>query len=71
MSRQLIATPVSIITTTLVSAWAAYGLSRVELPFSNAVALVVLGGLMLAPTVALIPLFRLLQTLASSAPTGR
>jgi raffinose/stachyose/melibiose transport system permease protein len=62
-TNSLIVTVVSIITTTLVSAWAAYGLSRIDLPFSNALALVVLGGLMLAPTVALIPLFRLLQTL--------
>lgn len=60
-TNSIIVTALSIITVTLVSAWAAYGLTRVQLPFSNAVILLLLGGLMLAPTVALIPLFRLLQ----------
>jgi raffinose/stachyose/melibiose transport system permease protein len=60
-TNSLIVTVLSIITVTLVSAWAAYGLTRVQLPLSNAVVLLILGGLMLAPTVALIPLFRLLQ----------
>lgn len=43
------------------SAWAAFGLTRLRLPLSQPILLLVLGGLMLAPTVALIPLFRLLQ----------
>jgi raffinose/stachyose/melibiose transport system permease protein len=62
-SNSVIVTVGSIITTTLVSAWAAYGLTRLKIPLSNTVVLLVLGGLMLAPTVALIPLFRLLQAI--------
>jgi raffinose/stachyose/melibiose transport system permease protein len=62
-SNSVIVTTASIVTTTLISAWAAYGLTRLRIPLSNAVVLLVLGGLMLAPTVALIPLFRLLQAI--------
>jgi raffinose/stachyose/melibiose transport system permease protein len=62
-TNSVIVTAASIITTTLISAWAAYGLTRLRMPMSNAVVLLVLGGLMLAPTVALIPLFRLLQSI--------
>jgi raffinose/stachyose/melibiose transport system permease protein len=63
LTNSLIVTTVSVLTTTLISAWAAYGLTRVRIPFGNAIVLTILGGLMLAPTVALIPLFRLLQNL--------
>lgn len=63
LSNSALVTAVSIVTTTMFSAWAAYGLTRLQLPFGNGVVLLVLGGLMLAPTVALIPLFRLLQGL--------
>ena len=62
-TNSVIVTTASIVTTTLISAWAAYGLTRLRIPLSNAVVLLVLGGLMLAPTVALIPLFRLLQAI--------
>jgi raffinose/stachyose/melibiose transport system permease protein len=51
------------VTTTLFSAWAAYALTRLRVPFSQPLLLLVLGGLMLSPTVALVPLFRLLQSL--------
>ncbi|HYO33730.1 MAG TPA: carbohydrate ABC transporter permease [Nocardioidaceae bacterium] len=61
--NSVIVTVVSVLTTTLVSAWAAYGLTRLDLPLNQGVLLVILGGLMLAPTVALVPLFRLLQSL--------
>lgn len=61
--NSLVVTIASIITTTFVSAWAAYGLTRLRLPAAQPVLLLILGGLMLAPTVALVPLFRLLQTL--------
>jgi raffinose/stachyose/melibiose transport system permease protein len=61
--NSVLVTVVSILTTTLISAWAAYGLTRLEIPFGNGILLVILGGLMLAPTVALVPLFRLLQGL--------
>lgn len=56
-------TAASIVTTTLISAWAAYGLVRVNVPFSGPITGLLLGGLMVAPTVALIPLFGLLQRL--------
>ncbi len=59
--NSIVVTAASVVTTTLVSAWAAYGLTRLKLPLEQGVLLVILGGLMLAPTVALIPLFRLLQ----------
>lgn len=61
--NSLFVTAASIVTTTLVSAWAAFGLTRLRLPLGQPVLLMILGGLMLAPTVALIPLFRLLQAI--------
>lgn len=61
--NSIIVTAGSIVTTTLISAWAAFGLVRVKVPFSNLATGVILGGLMMAPTVALIPLFGLLQDL--------
>jgi raffinose/stachyose/melibiose transport system permease protein len=62
-TNSVIVTSASIVTTTLVSAWAAYGLARVKVPLSGPILLFLLGGLMLAPTVALVPLFGLLQNL--------
>ncbi|WP_251040336.1 hypothetical protein [Arthrobacter sp. ISL-72] len=38
--------------TVFISAWAAYGLTKVNIPFSRTVLILILGGLMLAPTVA-------------------
>jgi raffinose/stachyose/melibiose transport system permease protein len=60
--NSVLVTAVSVIATTLVSAWAAYALTRVTIPFSKTLLMVIVGGLMLAPTVALIPLVRLLQS---------
>lgn len=62
-TNSVIVTSASIVTTTLVSAWAAYGLVRLKIPLGGPVLLLVLGGLMLSPTVALVPLFGLLQQL--------
>jgi raffinose/stachyose/melibiose transport system permease protein len=62
-TNSVIVTAVSIITTTLFSAWAAYGLVRLKIPLAGPIVLLLLGGLMLAPTVALVPLFGLLQQL--------
>ncbi|MFG1956488.1 carbohydrate ABC transporter permease [Nonomuraea sp. NPDC049028] len=62
-TNSVIVTSASIVATTLISAWAAYGMCRLRLPFGNGVALLVLGGLLLSPTVALIPLFRLLTSI--------
>jgi raffinose/stachyose/melibiose transport system permease protein len=61
--NSVIVTSASILSTVLISAWAAYGLVRLRIPFGGAVLGLLLGGLMLAPTVALIPLFGLLQQL--------
>jgi raffinose/stachyose/melibiose transport system permease protein len=65
-TNSVIVTAASIVTTTLISAWAAYGLVRVRVPLAGPISLLVLGGLMLAPTVALVPLFGLLQDLRIS-----
>jgi raffinose/stachyose/melibiose transport system permease protein len=61
--NSVIVTVASVVGVVLVSAWAAYGLTRLRLPFSAPILFFILGGLMLAPTVALIPLFRLLNAL--------
>ena len=61
--NSVIVTAASIVTTTLLSAWAAYGLVRLKVPFGGVALGLLLGGLMVAPTVALIPLFGLLQQL--------
>lgn len=62
-TNSVIVTSASILTTVLISAWAAYGLVRLKIPLGGPVLGLLLGGLMLAPTVALIPLFGLLQNL--------
>jgi raffinose/stachyose/melibiose transport system permease protein len=61
--NSVIVTIASIIATTLISAWAAFGLTKLTMPFSRTVLFLIVGGLMLAPTVALIPLLRILQSL--------
>jgi raffinose/stachyose/melibiose transport system permease protein len=59
----LLVTVASAVSTVLVSAWTAYGLTRTRMPGKPLVVALVLGGLMLSPTVALIPLVRMLQAL--------
>jgi raffinose/stachyose/melibiose transport system permease protein len=49
--------------TVLISAWTAFGLTRVRMPGRPVVLALVLGGLMLSPTVALIPLVQMFQSL--------
>lgn len=61
--NSVIVTIGSVTATVLVSSMAAYALTRQRLPFSGPITIALLGGMMLAPTVALIPLFRLLQAL--------
>lgn len=60
--NSLFVTVLSVAGATVFSAWAAYPLSRLKIPFSSGFLYFILGGLMLAPTVALVPLFRLLHT---------
>jgi raffinose/stachyose/melibiose transport system permease protein len=61
--NSVIVTVGSVVATVLVSSMAAYGLTRLRIPFAGPITIILLGGMMLAPTVALIPLFRLLQVL--------
>jgi len=59
----LLVTVASGICTVLVSAWTAYGLTRTRMPAKPLVVGFVLGGLMLSPTVAVIPLVKMMQAL--------
>ena len=59
----LIVTVVSGLCTVLISAWTAYGLTRTRLPAKPVIVGFVLGGLMLSPTVAVIPLVKMMQAL--------
>lgn len=59
----LLVTVASAICTVLISAWTAYGLTRTPMPGKPLIVGLVLGGLMLSPTVALIPLVRMLQAI--------
>jgi raffinose/stachyose/melibiose transport system permease protein len=59
----VLVTVASAICTVLISAWAAFGLTRTKLPAKPVVLGIVLGGLMLSPTVALIPLVKMLEAL--------
>jgi len=63
LMNSVIVTGASVVTTVLVSALAAYALTRHRIPFAGAITVLLLGGMMLAPTVALIPLFRLLRAI--------
>ncbi|GAB3620002.1 carbohydrate ABC transporter permease [Glutamicibacter sp. PS] len=63
VTTSVLVTVTSTIATVFISAWAAYGLSRVKIPFSKFWTGFILGGLMLAPTVALVPLVKLMQAL--------
>ncbi|WP_031163636.1 carbohydrate ABC transporter permease [Streptosporangium roseum] len=63
LTTSVLVTVTSTIATVFVSAWAAYGLTRVNIPFSKAITAVILGGLMLAPTVALVPLVKMFQAM--------
>ena len=63
LTTSVLVTVASGICTVLISAWAAFGLTRTRMPAKPLVVLVVLGGLMLSPTVALIPLVQMLREL--------
>ncbi|ESX87143.1 carbohydrate ABC transporter permease [Mesorhizobium sp. LSHC412B00] len=59
----VLVTGASAICTVLISAWTAFGLTRTKMPAKPLVIAIVLGGLMLSPTVAIIPLVKMLQAL--------
>lgn len=63
LMNSVIVTGASIVTVILFSSMAAYALTRHRIPYANAITIMLLGGMMLAPAVALIPLFRLLQAI--------
>ncbi len=54
-------TVVSVVTVLLFGSMAAYGLSRFHFKGQNTLLIIILSGLMLAPQVSLIPLYKLLQ----------
>jgi raffinose/stachyose/melibiose transport system permease protein len=59
----VLVTVVSGLCTVLISAWTAYGLTRTRMPAKPLLVGFVLGGLMLSPTVAVIPLVKMMQAL--------
>jgi raffinose/stachyose/melibiose transport system permease protein len=61
IGNSLVVTIGSIILVVLVSSFAAFALVRVKIPFSAPLTMLVLGGLMLSETVALVPLFRIMR----------
>ena len=63
LTTSVLVTVASTAATVLISAWAAYGLTRVKIPFNRTILILILAGLMLAPTVALIPLVKMFQAL--------
>jgi len=63
LATSVLVTLTSTVATVFVSAWAAYGLTRVDMPFGRTLTAVILGGLMLAPTVALVPLVKMFQAM--------
>jgi raffinose/stachyose/melibiose transport system permease protein len=63
LANSVIVTVASVAATVLFSSMAAYALTRHRIPFAGAITVLLLGGMMLAPTVALIPLFRLIRAI--------
>lgn len=63
LAVSVLVTVASALCTVLISAWTAFGLTRTPVPGKPLILALVLGGLMLSPTVALIPLVRMLQAL--------
>lgn len=63
MMTSVLVTLTSTIMVVFISAWAAYGLTRITIPFGRFWSSFILGGLMLAPTVALVPLVKMFQAL--------
>ncbi|MEV0379402.1 carbohydrate ABC transporter permease [Nonomuraea sp. NPDC050643] len=63
LTTSVLVTVTSTVATVFISAWAAYGLTRVAVPFGRTLTSLILGGLMLAPTVALVPLVKMFQAM--------
>jgi raffinose/stachyose/melibiose transport system permease protein len=63
LTTSVLVTLTSTVATVFISAWAAYGLTRVNVPLNKTLTAAIMGGLMLAPTVALVPLVKMFQAL--------
>lgn len=63
LMASVLVTVTSTIATVFISAWAAYGLTRVNIPLNKVLTALILGGLMLTPTVALVPLVQMFQAM--------
>jgi len=63
IANSLIVTVGSILLVTLVSSFAAFALVQVRIPLGQPMLMLILGGLMLSETVALVPLFRIMRSL--------
>lgn len=61
--NSVIVTVGSIVLVILVSSFAAFALVRVRIPLGQPILLLIMGGLMLSETVALVPLFRIMRSL--------
>ncbi|MFS0865652.1 carbohydrate ABC transporter permease [Fredinandcohnia sp. 179-A 10B2 NHS] len=61
--NSVLVTVISVLLILLIGAMAAYGLSRFQFKGQNLLLMLILSGLMLAPQVSLIPLYKLLQFL--------
>jgi raffinose/stachyose/melibiose transport system permease protein len=61
--NSLVVTVGSIVLVTLVSSFAAFALVQVRIPLGQPLLMLILGGLMLSETVALVPLFRIMRSL--------
>lgn len=62
-TNSLIVSSVSLIFILLISALCAYGLTRFNMKFGGAIFLIILGGMALSEQVALVPLYKILQSL--------
>lgn len=63
LTASVLVTVTSTVATVFISAWAAYGLTRVNIPLNKVLTAAILGGLMLTPTVALVPLVQMFQSM--------
>lgn len=66
LAFSLMLTAVSTVSTVMISAWTAYGLTRTPVLGQPLIVAFIPGGMMLSPTVALVPLVRMLQALGHS-----
>lgn len=62
-SNSLLVSSISLVLILLLSALLAYGLTRFQFRFRDAILLVVLGGMALSEQVALVPLYRMMQSM--------